>query len=199
MAVRLKEKIEEATKLKLWVQAVVVIWGDFRAEPVEQDNVVYLRGKDLVPWLGSRPKRLSPRSQNLVTLAVQAELVPHRRSSNAMSLRASQPTLSLSRVAPALSSIFCWLEPFAELLDSPIDRVEIRELAEEQEPAACVLFFDRGAEISVGTEGIASREAEAVRCPVIDGKIPPPELVDFWDQRVVLGASNEGCDPLVPE
>lgn len=75
MAVRLKEKIEEATKLKLWVQAVVVIWGDFRAEPVEQDNVVYLRGKDLVPWLGSRPKRLSPRSQNLVTLAVQAELV----------------------------------------------------------------------------------------------------------------------------
>ena len=74
-AVRLKEDLEDQTKLTLWVQAVVVVWGEFSQEPVEQHNVVYLHGDKLASWLAERPNRLSPRNQSLIELAVQAELV----------------------------------------------------------------------------------------------------------------------------
>jgi Nuclease-related domain len=43
----------------LWVQAVVVIWGDFPQRRVEKDSVVYLHGSELLPWLRSQPGRLS--------------------------------------------------------------------------------------------------------------------------------------------
>jgi hypothetical protein len=74
-AVRLKQELEEQTKLTLWVQAVVVVWGEFAQEPVEQQKVVYLPGDKLAPWLLGQPNRLSPRNQSLIELAVQAELV----------------------------------------------------------------------------------------------------------------------------
>jgi hypothetical protein len=37
-----------------WVQAVVVIWGDFPQRLVEEERVVYVAGRELVPWLESR-------------------------------------------------------------------------------------------------------------------------------------------------
>lgn len=41
----------------LWVQAVVVVWGEFREEALTEKNVVYVRGDRLLPWLsGLDPK-----------------------------------------------------------------------------------------------------------------------------------------------
>lgn len=74
-AVRLKEELEGQTKLTLWVQAVVVVWGEFAHEPVEQHKVVYVHGDKLAAWLMRQPNRLSARNQSLIELAVQAELV----------------------------------------------------------------------------------------------------------------------------
>lgn len=56
-AAELKEWIEEDTGQRLWVQAVVVIWGDFPAGLVEHDRVVYVAGSRLGEWLLTRPAR----------------------------------------------------------------------------------------------------------------------------------------------
>ena len=40
-----------------WVQAVVVVWGEFPQQLHEHEHVVYVRGEDLVEWLGSLPER----------------------------------------------------------------------------------------------------------------------------------------------
>lgn len=74
-AAHLKEQLEMQTSLSLWVQALVVVWGEFAAEPTEQNRVVYVRGDELRAWLARRPNRLSLRDQRLIELAVQAELV----------------------------------------------------------------------------------------------------------------------------
>ena len=74
-AANLKEELEEQTKLNLWVQAVVVVWGNFAQEPTEQHKVVYVHGDKLAAWLMGQPNRLSPRNRSLIELAVQAELV----------------------------------------------------------------------------------------------------------------------------
>lgn len=75
-AATLKERLEEqTTTLRLWVQAVVVIWGTFEQQPTEQDKVVYLHGDALTTWLSGRHDRLSPRDRSLIELAMRAELV----------------------------------------------------------------------------------------------------------------------------
>lgn len=71
----LKVLIEETTGLGSWVQAVVVVWGDFPAAVVESDNLVYLHGDELDSWLASQPPKLSPRDQRLIELALEAEVV----------------------------------------------------------------------------------------------------------------------------
>jgi hypothetical protein len=40
-----------------WVNAVVVIWGQFPDGRVENENVTYIDGEHLVSWLMSRPPR----------------------------------------------------------------------------------------------------------------------------------------------
>jgi len=74
-AATLKMRIEEETRLRTWVQAVVVIWGEFAAGIVETDNVVYLHGDRLASWLESQPAKLSKRDQRLIELALEAERV----------------------------------------------------------------------------------------------------------------------------
>lgn len=56
-AAELKEWIEEDTGQRLWVQAVVVIWGDFPAGLIEHDRVIYIAGDRLADWLLSRRAR----------------------------------------------------------------------------------------------------------------------------------------------
>jgi hypothetical protein len=74
-AAGLKERIEETTQLRPWVQAVVVIWGDFPEGIAEGDRVVYIAGHRLNEWLRSHATKLNPRNERLIELALDAELV----------------------------------------------------------------------------------------------------------------------------
>jgi hypothetical protein len=51
-----------------WVQAVVVVWGQFPQARHEEQDVVYLRGEELRSWLSELPVRLNaPQRAALVT------------------------------------------------------------------------------------------------------------------------------------
>jgi len=53
LSVAARQQVDE----RVWVQPVVVVWGDFAYEPSEVDGVAYVRGDSLVEWLRSRPTR----------------------------------------------------------------------------------------------------------------------------------------------
>lgn len=74
-AARLKDRIESETQVRPWVQAVVVIWGNFPQRQTEEGRVVYVAGDDLRCWLMTQKGRLSPRDQRLIELALDAGLV----------------------------------------------------------------------------------------------------------------------------
>ena len=77
-AAYLRERIAATTKLTYWVQAVVVVWGEF-TEPDEQSgNVTYVSGEHLENWLLSQPLRLSARDRQLIALGLDAEIVVPR-------------------------------------------------------------------------------------------------------------------------
>lgn len=58
-AARLKEEIEEQTRERRWVQAVVVFWGEFPEGLVQVGKCTYVEGSRLRGWLEGRPERLS--------------------------------------------------------------------------------------------------------------------------------------------
>lgn len=74
-AARLKDRIESTTSVRPWVQAVVVVWGEFPQSHVQGDRVVYVAGSRLSKWLEAQGGRLSTRDQRFVELALEAELV----------------------------------------------------------------------------------------------------------------------------
>lgn len=74
-AARLKKRVESATHVRPWVQAVVVVWGEFPEARAEGDRVVYVAGAGLCEWLKAQQGRLSVRDQRLVELALDAEIV----------------------------------------------------------------------------------------------------------------------------
>jgi hypothetical protein len=74
-AAQLKDAIEQTAGVTLWVQALVVVWGDFRQGSWAGDRVTYLSGGELVEWLRRQPPKLSPREVSLISLALEARLV----------------------------------------------------------------------------------------------------------------------------
>jgi len=50
-------EVARTTGERVWVQPVVVVWGDFEAGLVDSDGVVYVHGDRLVEWLRSIPPR----------------------------------------------------------------------------------------------------------------------------------------------
>jgi hypothetical protein len=58
-AAGLKGDIERRTGHRIWVQAVVVFWGEFPEGLVETGNCVFIHGSRLQAWMESRPNRLS--------------------------------------------------------------------------------------------------------------------------------------------
>jgi Nuclease-related domain len=74
-AARLKERIEDATHLRTWVSAVVVIWGEFPQGRYEHDRVTYVAGDSLREWLESLPVRLDAREVSLISLGLKADVV----------------------------------------------------------------------------------------------------------------------------
>ena len=69
----MKSELEGRGAWPRWVQAVVVIWGDFPQRIVEERHVVYLAADELLPWLESRPSQF-PRRQRADAIAGLREL-----------------------------------------------------------------------------------------------------------------------------
>ena len=70
-AARLKSEIETATGERVWVQAVVVVWGHFPDQRVDGDRVTFLHGDVLSDWLREHPGRLSAAARQKVATALQ--------------------------------------------------------------------------------------------------------------------------------
>jgi Nuclease-related domain len=68
-AKRIKVALEERLGARApWVQAVVVVWGDFPQARHEEQDVIYLRGEELRSWLSELPSRINaPQRAALVT------------------------------------------------------------------------------------------------------------------------------------
>jgi len=53
----LKERIQDGTGVRTWVEPVVVLWGQFDQGPTQVNNVTFIRGSELVDWLcGTHPQ-----------------------------------------------------------------------------------------------------------------------------------------------
>lgn len=68
-ALQIKKALEERLGFRApWVQAVAVIWGDFPQARHQEQDVVYLRGDQLRPWLSELPQKVNaPQRAALVT------------------------------------------------------------------------------------------------------------------------------------
>jgi hypothetical protein len=55
-AARVKTEVE-VTARRTWVQAVVVIWGEFPQRVVDGDRIVFVHGDELVAWLQRAARR----------------------------------------------------------------------------------------------------------------------------------------------
>jgi hypothetical protein len=77
-AADLKTLLTAATGMSSWVQAVVVIWGDFPAGTVTGDKVEYVRGDLLGEWLLRQPQRLDASTREAIRRGVESEaVIPH--------------------------------------------------------------------------------------------------------------------------
>jgi hypothetical protein len=56
-AAAVADEVARSAGDRVWVQPVVVVWGDFEAGFVEADGVVFVHGDRLVNWLRSLPAR----------------------------------------------------------------------------------------------------------------------------------------------
>jgi hypothetical protein len=54
-----------------WVQAVVVVWGDFPQARHEEENVVYVRGEELYAWVEGLPEKLNAPQRAAVVAALR--------------------------------------------------------------------------------------------------------------------------------
>jgi hypothetical protein len=59
----LKERIEEATGVRLWVQPVVVLWMRFPQRVAQSSDVVFIHGDAVVAWLRQRQPTARPFDQ----------------------------------------------------------------------------------------------------------------------------------------
>lgn len=71
-AASLKEDIQRRSGRRLWVQAVVVIWGDFPQGFYEDEQCVFIHGPRLSDWIAARPNKLSDSAAAPVASAVEA-------------------------------------------------------------------------------------------------------------------------------
>jgi len=53
-------RVKEVSRIKLWVAAVVVVWGEFPQREAAGDGFTYLHGDELLRWLRAQPLRLPP-------------------------------------------------------------------------------------------------------------------------------------------
>jgi hypothetical protein len=58
-ALRIHDELDRLLGRGTWVQAAVVVWGEFPQGRHEEGNVVYVRGEELLTWLRELPPRLT--------------------------------------------------------------------------------------------------------------------------------------------
>jgi hypothetical protein len=58
-ALTIHDELERRLERSAWVQAVVVVWGEFPQARHEEKKVVYVRGNELVSWLLELPALLN--------------------------------------------------------------------------------------------------------------------------------------------
>jgi hypothetical protein len=58
-AASLGQELDRRCDTRPWVQAVVVVWGDFPQRRYEENRVIYMHGDELVEWLIGQPRRLN--------------------------------------------------------------------------------------------------------------------------------------------
>jgi hypothetical protein len=57
---------------------VVVLWCEFPQTLVESSQIVFIHGRDLLTWLGGRPKRLDEPGRREIAQAIRATHPPDR-------------------------------------------------------------------------------------------------------------------------
>jgi hypothetical protein len=70
-ALRLRDAIERASGRRVWVQGVVVVWGELKGGVVERDRVLYAPGPEVTTALLSRPRRLAKAEIDVIAGAVR--------------------------------------------------------------------------------------------------------------------------------
>jgi hypothetical protein len=70
------KQVKDALEARLgsrapWVQAVVIVWGDFPQARHQEQDVVYLRGDQMLPWLAEQPQKFNGPQRAALTTALQ--------------------------------------------------------------------------------------------------------------------------------
>jgi hypothetical protein len=70
------KQVKDAIEARLgsrapWVQAVVIIWGDFPQAHHQEQDVVYLRGEQMIAWLVEQPQKLNGPQRAALTTALR--------------------------------------------------------------------------------------------------------------------------------
>jgi nuclease-like protein len=73
-AAGLSDELSKASRERVWVQPVCVIWPEVEGGPIEQDRVWYISGRDIAEWLSGGPRRERPG-----TPAISAALTAHTK------------------------------------------------------------------------------------------------------------------------
>jgi hypothetical protein len=70
-AASLGEELDRRCDKRPWVQAVVVVWGDFPQRRHDENRVIYLHGDELVEWLVAQPRTLSDNLRHQLASVLQ--------------------------------------------------------------------------------------------------------------------------------
>jgi hypothetical protein len=70
-AAGLKADLQAPAGGRVWVQAVIVVWGEFPAGVVEGDRVTFVAGEQLTQWLRGQRERITPARRAALASAVR--------------------------------------------------------------------------------------------------------------------------------
>lgn len=70
-AAAINSVIKQSTPSNVWVEAVVVFWGEFPQNFIHEDRVTYVAGETLTAWLYSRETVLKPKQIEEIASAIE--------------------------------------------------------------------------------------------------------------------------------
>lgn len=72
LAAQLAERLREFAMPNVWVQPIVVLWGDFPQGSIQSDGVAWVAGKRLASTLAARPTRFSHKQTDEIMEVVRS-------------------------------------------------------------------------------------------------------------------------------